>query len=128
MKSILNVFLAVLILLTTSCQHAVRDTEPDLRSACKDLGAVPQAIELLNSNDPKIRHEAIMVLKQLITPEGINALEDFAFKTKDPNEAKICQHFVDSVFADLKLSHDDWKRRSPQVQKDLVKTLDPGRF
>ena len=112
---------------------ALKSENPEqVRSAarvlCKeqDLLAVPGVIGLLKSKNALVRREAICTLECLITPESIDALEDFATGSSDKEEVKDCQRFLVWAMANMKLSHMDWHIRSPGAKKELITRILKG--
>jgi hypothetical protein len=91
-----------------------------------DVNAAGEVIPLLKSKNPAIRLTAVHTLGCLITAEGIDAVDALSASSKDPNEVKECERFLDWAMATMKLSRIDWTFRKPEVKKEIVARILKG--
>jgi len=93
----------------------------------EDLRAVPRLARLLEARESAVRGAAIYALGQLLNTEGLEALRNFAEKSKvaTTTEKEACRRLVEKTLTQLEMNWDTFAAKNAQERDRLLATLDP---
>lgn len=88
-----------------------------------DLRAVPRLIPLLSTENQRLSDEVVSGLEELLTPEGVEALQRCAAATADPQRRQACTYVVGLVMQSLNLTEAAYAAKAPPEKAKLIEAL-----
>jgi HEAT repeat protein len=89
----------------------------------EDLRAVPQLIPFLSVEDKRLAGEAIGCLSRLVTPEGIEAIQQCARTTADKEKGEACKGLVASMLKAADLTYEAYASKTPAEKTKVAASL-----
>ena len=88
-----------------------------------DLRAVPRLVPLLSTENQRLGDEVVSTLEELLTPEGVEALQRCAASTADPQRRQACTYVVGLVMKSLNLTEAAYAAKTPPERAKLIESL-----